>query len=873
MNGIEAKLTPMMRQYFDIKKQNPDHILFYRLGDFFEMFFDDAKIVSKVLNLTLTTRGKHLDEDIPLAGFPHHHLETYLPKMIKAGYKVAVCEQLEDPKDAKGVVKRGIVEIVSAGTAMSDSILDKDAPAYISTLSFDKNGAGFSIADVSSGEFIACRTETDSALKELILYFSPKEILVKEKDYSKLVEVLKNYNTVYTKIPEWQFDKDFAISEIYEYYNIKNSTTLGFEENDISLICSGTLLYHLKTNLKTDFKHLNMIKKFIPDEYVGIDDNTRRNLELIEPMRYDGDKKATLFGVLNKTQTGMGSRLLRKWILTPLKSLSEINIRLELVEYLKENAEKRSKLGRLLREVSDIERIVGKIATSRAVPPDLINLKNSLHKIPEIKEIFIEFETGKSEITDSFVDFLEVYNLINNSLIDNPPININEGNFIKNSFNSELDELRSIMSNGKDWILDLQQRIRDELDLQSVKVGFNRVFGYYFEVSRKNSDKIPDNFIRKQSLANSERFINEELKLLEEKILNAEEKINSLEKSIFLDLRENIKNFIDDIKVNSSVIAKADVFYSLALTADENRYNRPILRNDNDIEIFSGRHPVIENLLSAGDEFIPNDIKFNNSELIHIITGPNMSGKSTYLRQNALIVLMAQMGSFVPADSAVIGVVDKIFTRVGASDNLSAGESTFLVEMLESANILNNATPKSLIVLDEVGRGTSTFDGLSIAWAIVEYIHNQRSLMCRTLFATHYHELTEMELVLKSVVNYSVSVKEYGDEVIFLRKIVKGFAKSSFGIYVAKLAGLPNKVIKRANEILGNLEKNSLTPDEKPKLAQKKNSHEFQLSLFEADNDPLRDKLSAIDVNNMTPLDALNYINELKKIFDDQNKL
>ncbi|PID26808.1 MAG: DNA mismatch repair protein MutS [Candidatus Cloacimonadota bacterium] len=857
------KLTPMMKQYLDIKEKNPGHILFYRLGDFFEMFFDDAVVASKVLNITLTTRGKHLEKDIPLAGFPHHHLETYLSKMVKAGYKVAVCEQLEDPKQAKGVVKRGIVEVVSAGTAMSDNLLEKDSINYLCSFYEDKGRYALSFVDVSSGEFITSETESFYEAKELLLYFSPKEVLYKE---GTKLSIVKDYKCVKTTVEEWKFDLEYTSSELFEYYNINSVKSLGIKEKSLSIISSGIILSYLKTTIKKDFTHLNNIKLFIPDQYVGIDESSRRNLELIEPLKYDGDKKATLFGVLNRTETGMGARILKKWILSPLKDLEEINDRLEIVEYLKDNSSISDKLSKTLSGVSDIERVVGRISTLRVLPPDLKNLSRSLRSIPDIIGLIENSPTASKKLCEKFLDYSEIVSLIDDSISEVSTININDGGFIKDGFSDELDTLRDIVNNGKDWILKIQTRLRDQLDLPNLKVGYNRVFGYYYEVTKKYRDKIPESFVRKQSLANSERFINDELKVLEEKILNADDKIKALEKSIFIEIREKLLDYINIIKANSNIIAQIDIFNSLAIVARRNNYTRPVLTNGTTIEIKNGRHPVVESILDSTDEFIPNNLFIDDEELIHIITGPNMSGKSTYLRQVALITLLAQMGSFIPADYGSIGVVDKIFTRVGASDNLAGGESTFLVEMLESANILNNATPKSLIILDEVGRGTSTFDGLSIAWSIVEYIHNQKSLSSRTLFATHYHELTEMERVLDNVINYTVSVREYKDEVIFLRKIIKGYASSSYGIYVGKLAGLPSKLLERADEILKNLEKNSLTPDEQPVIAESSTKDSVQLSLFEPDNDIIRDRLGKLDLNSMTPLEALNELSNLIKL-------
>lgn len=867
---IDDGLTPMLRQYMEIRGRYPEHILFYRLGDFYEMFFDDAKIASKVLNITLTTRGRHLEKDIPLAGFPHHHLEQYLSKMVNAGYKVAVCDQTEDPKKAKGVVKRDIVEIVSRGTAISETMLDKESNNYIASVLYDKEKAeyGFSVSDISTGEFSYAEFYDFHEFIETVLIHNPAEILISKESVLLNNRQFLDKRLNLTKLDDWKFDRDFTVEQLENYYGKDELENLSILDNIHAIRCAGVLLHYVKENLRSDFRHLSYLKKIESDEFVQIDQSTRRNLEILEPISMVGSKDATLYGVLNKTNTGMGARLLKRWLIAPLKSPDKINRRLDFVEYFYNNQKESEKLSNLLNNIGDVERMAAKISTLRVTPAELVRIKKSLEIIPEVVQLLRSSEQiVLNEICDNFADTFEVVKIIDEAIKEDCPVNVNDGGFIKEGYNARLDQLSDIIKNGKDYILDLQTKLRAELDINNLKVGYNRVFGYYYEVTKKNSDKIPEGFIRKQSLANAERFINEELKELEDKILNADEQIKELEKSILFEIREDVALHIEKIKKNAAIIGEIDVLNTFSRCSIENGYIRPSLNKDYDLIIKNGRHPVVEKLLDYGEDFIPNDLNLEKNGHVHIITGPNMSGKSTFLRQTALIVLMAQVGCFVPADSAVIGVADKIFTRVGASDNLAGGQSTFLVEMAESANILNNATPKSLIVLDEVGRGTSTFDGLSIAWAIVEYIHDNKKLSSRTLFATHYHELTEMEKICKRVRNYSVSVKEYGDEVIFLRKIIEGGSDNSFGIHVAKLAGVPNDVLKRANEILSNLEQNELTPDQKPKLAKSRTKREYslnQLSLFEPDNDAVRKKLKELDINMLTPLEAINILAELK---------
>ncbi|MDA3837595.1 MAG: DNA mismatch repair protein MutS [Candidatus Delongbacteria bacterium] len=868
MTKKTEKLTPMMKQYMDIKGQNPNHILFFRLGDFYEMFFDDAKIASKVLDLTLTTRGKHLDTKIPLAGFPHHQLDNYLPRIVKAGYKVAVCDQTEDPKFAEGIVKRDVIEIITAGTALSENIIDSSSNNYLLCAWEDEKSKrfGFAVSDISTGEFLASNVATIHELVEIIEIFDPAEILISQDDNSVLKSINEKKYMV-SKLEGINFIPELSVGILKDRYKLKTLRSLGFEDTDPASITAGVILAYLKENIKSGFSHLNVLKKYDNEKYCSIDYRTRKNLEILEPVNSDGDKSATLYAIMNFTKTPMGSRLLKKWLINPLKEGEKINSRLEITESLLNDNSINKDLSKLLNEIVDIERLSGKISTSKITPAELLRLKDSLSKIPEMIQLLKQLNSNYvNEVISKFEDGTDIITIIENSISEDCSLSMKDGGFIKKGYSTKLDDLYDIINHGKEKLLALQAEVKEELGIPHVKVGFNKVFGYYFEVTKKYADQIPDNFVKKQTLVNSDRFINEKLKVYEEKILNADEKISNLEKKLFEEIKVKLLDYISLIKNNSHIIANLDSLHSFAIVAQKYNFTRPIFVNTISINIKNGRHPVVERMIETGKEYIPNDLDIPEDANIQIITGPNMSGKSTYLRQTALIVLLAQAGSFVPADLAEIGMVDKIFTRVGASDNLAGGESTFLVEMNETANILNNATPQSLIIFDEVGRGTATFDGLSLAWSIIEYIHNTPKLSSRTLFATHYHELTEIDRICSRVRNYSVSVKEYKDEIIFMRKIIPGGADHSYGIYVAQLAGLPKEVIQRASIILANLEENELTPDSKPKLAKDKEKVIVleQPNLFSSENDIVREKLSEIDINNLTPIEALNKLVELK---------
>ncbi|MDD3043947.1 MAG: DNA mismatch repair protein MutS [Candidatus Delongbacteria bacterium] len=859
-------LTPMMMQYQEIKNRNPGHVLFYRLGDFYEMFFEDAKTASKVLNLTLTTRGKHMGIEIPLAGFPHHQLNNYLSKMVKAGYKVAVCDQTENPKYAKGIVKRDITDIITAGTAISDEMIDRNSNNYIACINYEEGKKpGFAAADISTGEFIACDPDNETALKEMIMMFDPSELLVP----SSLQADHDDHRRTVTGVSEHKFAAEISTSRLKEHYGIASISSLGFKDTDASVVCAGVLLEYLSDNLKSGFSHLEKLKRYSDKDICSIDYRTRRNLEILEPLNYDGDKNATLYAVMNRTRTPMGARLLRKWLTRPLRDKEEINKRLEITETLIKEKHNRKKISDHLSEMADIERLAGKISAGKVRPDELIRLKKSLLTVSVIRNCMSEIDSQYiKELEGGFVSCEGCVSIIERSIEESGSISLKEKRFVKKGWSNELDELYEIIDHGKEKLLELSERIKSELNIPTLRISYNKVFGYYFEVTKKYSDMIPAEFIRKQTLVNSERFINQELKEFEDKILNADEKIEDIERELFEDILNRLKEFLEAIKTNSSVISIVDCLISFALTAEVNNYTRPSFSEKREIIIKNGRHPAVELNLGPGKDYIPNDLTVTEEKNILIITGPNMSGKSTYLRQTALIVLLAQAGSFVPADKAVVGMADRIFTRVGASDNLSAGESTFLVEMNETANILNNATGDSLIILDEVGRGTATFDGLSLAWAIIEYIHNEPSLRSRTLFATHYHELTDIERICPGVKNYHASVREHKDEVIFMRKIVEGGADSSYGIYVAKLAGIPQKVLERARVILNNLEENELTPDSKPVIALDRNSSDpgIQLSLFSIENDMIREELKRTDIDNTTPVEAIGILKRLQEL-------
>lgn len=861
--------TPLMKQYYKIKSENPDTILFFRVGDFFETFEDDAKVASKVLGITLTKRSNGAAGDVPLAGFPHHAIDTYLPKLVRAGYRVAICEQMEDPKFAKGIVKREVVEVVTPGVTLSDKLLDHKKNNYLASIFIYNQVVGISFADVSTGYFYVYESRIDD-LTEQFQLINPSEIIYQKKDKEILEKVLLKINTPIrlTKIEDWVYNSDYCKEILTEHFKTVTLKGFGVEQLSVGLIAAGAVLYYLKDTQRVDLSHLNKISIFNPSDYMILDYSTKRNLEIISSM-HDGGKEGSLLSVLDETQTAMGGRLLKTWVAAPLRNENSIRQRQNAVDELFHKKNKRKELNENLKEIGDLERLISKISTGRANPREVVALKSSLEKIPLIKNILSDItDPTLKKIAENLNSLEEVVQKISEAIMDNPAASLNEGGIIKTGYSPELDELLQIAFHGKDWLAKLQQTEREKTQIPSLKVNFNKVFGYYIEISNAHKNKIPENYIRKQTLVGSERYITPELKEFEEKILTAEERINSLEYQLFNEIRFFISQRTEEIQKNAKLIAMLDVFNSFAEIAEKFNYVKPEINSNSEINIKKGRHPVVERILPPGEKFTPNDCKLNNQDQqIILLTGPNMAGKSVYLRQIGLIVLLAQIGSFVPAESATIGIVDRIFTRVGASDNISAGESTFLVEMQEAANILNNASSKSLILLDEIGRGTSTFDGLSIAWAITEYLHENPSISAKTLFATHYHELNEMADLFPRIKNYKVEVREYDDKVIFLHRVSAGKADHSYGIQVAIMAGLPTFVTNRAKEILNNLESKELTPYEikKERLRKLRSETDTQINLFEFKDDKLRDEIKNMEIDTLTPLEALNKLNELKK--------
>ncbi len=872
--------TPLMRQYGAIKAQNPGTVLLYRMGDFYELFNEDAKIASKVLGLTLTSRNHGGAEEVPLAGFPFHALDRYANRLVKAGYKIAVCEQTEDPKNAKGLVKRDIVEVITAGTATEDSFIDEKSNNFIMSIAAGKDGGatGIGICDLSTGLFQV--EEIDAALlPEEITRIDPSEVLVSDapgNPYPLIVE--QNARTVVSAFDSWKFGYDTASQALREHFGVSSLQGMGFEGYAAGLCAAGALLLYLKEQKKNDLRHIAAITPRSLSAFSQLDPSTIRNLELVRPLHSD-DAGGTLISVLDKTSTAMGARLLKYWLTHPLKDAGRINERLDCVAWFKADAYVRGESELFLKKIADIERLIGRITFERANARDLVALKQSLLILPKLTKLIDASPCpGLKSLVEAMTGFDDLARTIEQTLSDSPPLSLRDGDLIKKGVSAELDEIRDASVNGKQWIAKLQETERQRTGISSLKVGYNRVFGYYIEISKANQDAAPQNYIRKQTLVNGERFITPELKEMETKVLGAEERCADLEYELFVQVRKSVAAHCSRIQKASQAVAEIDVFVALSRIAAEYSYCRPVLNDGADMFIKEGRHPVVERM-DPGERFIPNDIeiKAGQSQVL-LITGPNMAGKSTYLRQNALIAIMAQMGSFVPAARAEIGIVDKFFTRVGASDRLARGQSTFLVEMIEVANILNNATDKSFVVLDEVGRGTSTFDGVSIAWAVAEYLHETPGRAARTLFATHYHELTEMSLLFPRIKNLHIKVKEWNDRIIFLRKIDEGGCDHSYGIQVARLAGVPKPVILRAKEILENLENMELTPDHKPILARHTKEKQprrvsGQVDLFEGIQLNLMDSLSVeiiqqlkdLNLNQLTPLEALNLLAEMKK--------
>ncbi len=867
-----AEYSPMMQHYLSMKEEYKDCILFYRLGDFYEMFFDDAIEVSRELELTLTGKECGMEERAPMCGVPYHAANVYIARLIEKGYKVAICEQLEDPKTTKGIVKRGVVKIVTPGTVLDDTVLDEKKNNYI--MSIYKQGLffGLAVCDVSTGDFYATQIkETNNFAKLLdeIARFSPVEIVTNELMSSTIEEMSKisqRFENCYiSKYEEKYFDIDIEkITAKHQVLDMKGNEIKDFKEKLLVVSTVNALLSYITQMQKMEIENIQAIKVYNTTRYMSLDITARRNLEITERMK-DKGKKGTLLWVLDRTSTSMGGRNLRRWINDPLIDIEEIHSRLGAVKELKENLILKADIQDNLKKVYDIERLVAKIAYGSANARDMVSLKNSLSKLPDIKKILSDTKSKMlKNLYENLDEVKEIHDLIENAIVEDPPIVIKEGNIIKNGYNEEADRYKEATTNGKKWLVELEAKERERTGIKNLKVSYNKVFGYYIEVTKSYLNLVPEDYIRKQTLSTGERYITEELKKLEDEILGAEEKLVELEYNLFVEVRNKIASQIERIQKSATIIATLDVLTSFATVAEDMNYSMPEVDDGPEIIIKNGRHPVIEKMLPRGS-FIANDTYLNKtSDRLSIITGPNMAGKSTYMRQVALITLMAQIGSFVPADSAKIGVVDKIFTRVGASDDLSMGESTFMVEMMEVANILKDATSNSLIILDEIGRGTSTYDGLSIAWAVAKYISDTDKCGAKTLFATHYHELIELENEQEGVKNYSIAVKERGEDIIFLRKIIEGGTDESYGIHVAKLAGVPKEVLKSANEILRNLERKSMLGQKKMER-EKKDEVAGQLNMYNYKIAEIAHEIDKINVDELTPIEALNILVKLKE--------
>ena len=873
---IEVKETPLMKQYNTIKAKYPDAILLFRVGDFYETFGEDAIKASKILGIVLTKRANGSASHIELAGFPHHSVDTYLPKLVRAGYRVAICDQLEDPKMVKGIVKRGITELVTPGVCFNDKLLNHQQNNFLASVHFEKEQAGIALCDVSTGEFLVAQGSLNY-IEKLIQNFKPNEILFEKNKRNELNNlILDNFYSF--GIDDWAFKYEFGYESLTNHFETKSLKGFGIEEQHLAISACGAIIHYLNETKHDKLKHINKISRIEEDNYVWLDKFTIRNLELYQTNHENGK---SLIDIIDKTVSPMGSRLLKRWLALPLKNINAINERLNAVAFLVSDENKRIEFISFLKEIGDLERLISKVAALRVSPRELVHLKKSLVIISKLKS---QIKTSNNSTLQSVAEQLNPCDIIcerlQNELNEDAPISVLKGNVFNKGINVELDELRNIAFNGKDYLLQIQKREIEKTGITSLKVAFNSVFGYYLEVTHLHKDKVPQDWIRKQTLTNAERYITPELKTYEEKILGAEEKIMSIEQELFEKLVNDISEYIAPIQLNANLLAKLDVLCGFATLSIENNYNCPKINEGFAIEIKEGRHPVIEKQLPIGINYVSNSVYLDNDNTqIMMITGPNMSGKSALLRQTALIVLLAQIGCYVPAEEANLSIIDKIFTRVGATDNMSSGESTFMVEMNETASILNNLSARSLVLLDEIGRGTSTYDGISIAWSIAEFIHNQPINRAKTLFATHYHELNDMASLFLRIKNYNVTIKESANKIIFLRKLAEGGSAHSFGIHVARMAGMPNYVVDRANEILKKLEKNrdfelesiddlsvsggmSITPQ---------NNKDMQLSFFQL-NDPILNKIKedvlAIDINTLTPVEALLKLNEIKSLLN-----
>ena len=860
-------LTPMMKQFLDLKAKHPDAVMLFRCGDFYETYSTDAVVASEILGITLTKRANGKGKTIEMAGFPHHALDTYLPKLIRAGKRVAICDQLEDPKLTKKLVKRGITELVTPGVSINDNVLNYRENNFLAAVHFGKGACGVAFLDISTGEFLTAEGPFDYVDK-LLNNFAPKEVLFER---GKRLMFEGNFGSKFFtfELDDWVFTETSAREKLLKHFEVKNLKGFGVEHLKNGIIASGAILQYLIMTQHTQIGHVTSLARIEENKYVRLDKFTVRSLELMGSMNDGG---SSLLNVIDKTISPMGARLLKRWLVFPLKDVQPINERLNVVEYFFRQPDFKELIEEQLHLIGDLERIISKVAVGRVSPREVVALKVALQAIEPIKAACMDADNASlNHIGEQLNICQSIRDRIDREIDNDPPLLINKGGVIKSGVSAELDELRRIAYSGKDYLLQIQQRESELTEIPSLKIGYNNVFGYYIEVRNTHKDKVPAEWIRKQTLANAERYITQELKEYEEKILGAEDKILVLETQLYAELVQSLSEFIPAIQINANQIARLDCLLSFATAARENNYIRPVIADDDVLEIHQGRHPVIEKQLPIGEKYIANDVMLDSqTQQIIIITGPNMAGKSALLRQTALITLLAQIGSFVPAESAHIGLVDKIFTRVGASDNISVGESTFMVEMNEAADILNNLSPRSLVLFDELGRGTSTYDGISIAWAIVEHIHEHPKAKARTLFATHYHELNEMEKSFKRIKNYNISVKEIDNKVIFLRKLERGGSEHSFGIHVAKMAGMPKSIVKRANDILHQLETDNRQQGiAKPTAEIASGRSGMQLSFFQLDDPVLsqiRDEILNLDVNNLTPLEALNKLNDIKKI-------
>ena len=868
MSEEDIVLTPMMKQFLDLKAKHPDAVMLFRCGDFYETYSTDAVVAAEILGITLTKRANGKGKTVEMAGFPHHALDTYLPKLVRAGKRVAICDQLEDPKMTKKLVKRGITELVTPGVSINDNILNYRENNFLAAVHFGKGTCGVAFLDISTGEFLTAEGPFDYVDK-LLNNFAPKEVLF-ERGKRGMFEGNFGSKFFTFELDDWVFTETTAREKLLKHFETKNLKGFGVEHLKNGIIASGAILQYLIMTQHTQIGHITSLARIEEDKYVRLDKFTVRSLELIGSMNDGG---SSLLNVIDKTISPMGARLLKRWLVFPLKDVLPINERLNVVEYFFRQPDFKELIEEQLHLIGDLERIISKVAVGRVSPREVVALKVALQAIEPIKEACLEADNASlNRIGEQLNICKSIRDRIEKEINNDPPLLINKGGVMKSGVNAELDELRQIAYSGKDYLLQIQQRESELTEIPSLKIGYNNVFGYYIEVRNTHKDKVPQEWIRKQTLANAERYITQELKEYEEKILGAEDKILILETQLYMELVQALSEFIPAIQVNANQIARLDCLLSFANVARENNYIRPVIEDNDVLDIRQGRHPVIEKQLPIGEKYIANDVVLDSSsQQIIIITGPNMAGKSALLRQTALITLLAQIGSFVPAESAHIGLVDKIFTRVGASDNISVGESTFMVEMNEAADILNNLSSRSLVLFDELGRGTSTYDGISIAWAIVEHIHEHPKAKARTLFATHYHELNEMEKSFMRIKNYNVSVKEVDNKVIFLRKLERGGSEHSFGIHVAKMAGMPKSIVKRANDILKQLEADNRQQGiaSKPMAEVGETRGGMQLSFFQLEDPVLcqiRDEILNLDVNNLTPLEALNKLNDIKRI-------